>query len=313
MTRLILSLLFITTITITAYAEWTGPVEVVSFNYGNKPDAIGIYHSDYDSEVKSIIDVDHSGNILVGDQINKKVFLVNSTGFVENVISPRLNQDEKYIWPRSLFALDSNSFLVSSGSLHQIYSYRGELLHSFNIGKTHIKYVFEDYSLSIYSKSDKSYKRYTKHGDFIGELNDTWFFESFIYGERINEKYSYEINYPENETKLLLPYKSIVKFSKSKNNTYNVHASKKNAEVVKIDSCGRLLGSFKVPEDVYSNGIPTTYEGREDIPLLLNGYGNPIFGKDGNVYTWKQTPDTYSILKWEWVDSPSDPKSDCPK
>jgi hypothetical protein len=57
---------------------------------------------------------------------------------------------------------------------------------------------------------------------------------------------------------------------------------------------------------------------QEDMPVSIsnkvrNEYGPPVIGPDGSVYAYKRTPDTYSILKWTWVDDANDPKSDCKK
>jgi hypothetical protein len=40
---------------------------------------------------------------------------------------------------------------------------------------------------------------------------------------------------------------------------------------------------------------------------VLEGYGSPLLAPNGDVYTWKRTPDKYSILKWTWVDDPNAP------
>ena len=36
-------------------------------------------------------------------------------------------------------------------------------------------------------------------------------------------------------------------------------------------------------------------------------YGSPVVAFNGDVYTWKRTPDKYSIVKWTWTDDPNQP------
>ena len=39
----------------------------------------------------------------------------------------------------------------------------------------------------------------------------------------------------------------------------------------------------------------------------MEEYGPPVISPNGDVYTWKRTPDKYSILKWQWQDDPNVP------
>jgi hypothetical protein len=89
--------------------------------------------------------------------------------------------------------------------------------------------------------------------------------------------------------------------------------TERRKRVHKFDKCSRKLGYLDLPEDdirYEDTGIgdaPTTHV------TVIEEYGPPVIGPDGSVYSWKRTPDTYSILKWTWVDDPSDPKSACQK
>jgi hypothetical protein len=78
--------------------------------------------------------------------------------------------------------------------------------------------------------------------------------------------------------------------------------------VVKYDSCGKKIGRLDLPTSEYER--PTQEElDMPTTPLIVRKeYGPPVIGPDGSVYAWKRTPDTYSILKWTWVDSPDDPQ-----
>lgn len=79
--------------------------------------------------------------------------------------------------------------------------------------------------------------------------------------------------------------------------------------VHKFDGCSREIAHVDLPED----DIRYEDTGIGDAPTshvsVIEEYGPPVIGPDGSVYCWRRTSDTYSILKWEWVDDPSDPAS----
>lgn len=60
----------------------------------------------------------------------------------------------------------------------------------------------------------------------------------------------------------------------------------------KISRCGKIISTLDLPQD----------------PDAIEYDQQPVFAENGDVYIWKRTPDTYSILKWQWVDVPADPQ-----
>ena len=61
---------------------------------------------------------------------------------------------------------------------------------------------------------------------------------------------------------------------------------------------------MQMPED---KGHIVQQLGVETIGELDYEYGKSVFAPNGDVYTWKRTPDKYAILKWTWVDDPNVP------
>jgi len=79
--------------------------------------------------------------------------------------------------------------------------------------------------------------------------------------------------------------------------------------VYKFDACSKALSQLDLPEtktQEIDRGAP--YIVGEIETVFLEEYGPPVIGPDGSVYSWKRTPDTDSILKWIWVESPNDPQ-----
>jgi len=77
--------------------------------------------------------------------------------------------------------------------------------------------------------------------------------------------------------------------------------------VYKYDRCGKVLGFVDLP----ANNIisePDTIPPRPTPKLtIVAEYGKPMIAPNSDVYTWKRTPKTYSILKWTWQDDPNEP------
>jgi len=73
-----------------------------------------------------------------------------------------------------------------------------------------------------------------------------------------------------------------------------------HCRVIRYNFCGKETGRLDLPEDTFEIiGKDSTVGIRERI---LSEYGQPVVAHHSDVYTWKRTPDKYSILKWTWVD-----------
>jgi hypothetical protein len=78
--------------------------------------------------------------------------------------------------------------------------------------------------------------------------------------------------------------------------------------VVKYDQCGKKVGELNLPISEYESLTQEELDMPTTTLRVRKEYGPPVIGPDGSVYAYKRTPDTYSILKWTWVDSPDDPQ-----
>lgn len=78
-----------------------------------------------------------------------------------------------------------------------------------------------------------------------------------------------------------------------------------DVQVFRYDNCGREMASLTMPEK-QTQEISRGPAVEPKIKVLAE-YGSPVVAPNGDVYTWKRTPDTYSILKWTWMDDPSVP------
>jgi hypothetical protein len=83
-----------------------------------------------------------------------------------------------------------------------------------------------------------------------------------------------------------------------------------NAIVIRYDDEGKDVAFIGMPDEKSEETPePPNLPPGIDIPVsILEQYGSPVLAPNGDVYTWKRTPDKYSILKWVWVDGPECPQ-----
>jgi hypothetical protein len=81
----------------------------------------------------------------------------------------------------------------------------------------------------------------------------------------------------------------------------NLYANQRS-HVIRYDDEGKEIARMDMPESNFKRtpitpGIPhpTGY-----ISEVVVEYGEPLIAPNGDVYTWKRTPEKYSIIKWTW-------------
>ena len=74
----------------------------------------------------------------------------------------------------------------------------------------------------------------------------------------------------------------------------------------KFNKCGRMIGAALMPDDQIEEHYPPG--GGEPWVTVHAEYGRPVVAPNGDVYTWKRTESSYSILKWTWQDDPNAPR-----
>ena len=75
----------------------------------------------------------------------------------------------------------------------------------------------------------------------------------------------------------------------------------------KFSTSGEVLGELIIPDD-QRKIIHPAGRGLEERSEVIAEYGQPVVAPNGDVYTWKRTPDKYSIIKWVWGDGPDAPQ-----
>jgi hypothetical protein len=105
MPRLIVLLLFFITITTSAYAAWTEPVEIISGKWGTASGEFE-YEQDYIEITLPHFKIDaKSKNIIVADVVNKRIKIYTQAGSIVNIFGPTIPYEIEEGWPGNLLGV----------------------------------------------------------------------------------------------------------------------------------------------------------------------------------------------------------------
>lgn len=323
MTCLIVLLLFFITITTSAYAAWVGPVEVITGKWGTAVGEFGFKSGNPEDGFPRQFLVGDNQIIIVSDYLNKRVQVVTPGADIKPFGSKNLNLSwEPKTWPSKKIANVGDQFVEAGFGKVQIYEYDGTLQNEFKVESGRFRGIDNNSRIVLYDKSSKNFKTYS----IAGALQETNEKEPLGLGiekssRMSNGKHTTTIAYNDSIFTVETPIriKNITRdqngylYGFGLNGTYK-KIQKRSYRVYKFDSCSNPISQIDFPFDrteiiVHGAGSP-----REETEVVyLEQYGAPVIAPNGDIYTWKRTPETYNILRWEWVDDPSDPKRDCPK
>ena len=257
-----------------AEAGWQGPTEVITGTWGANNEQFGISYGDTNDVFGGPFYILIDGRLIVTDLMNGRRKIYSGDGTLMKVIkcvkSPIGEWNEECRIP-----LDDYIQTTTDG----------------NIWLGLIQYRKQQYSL--YSPAGQLIKTSTTRPLELGVIKEQKLGES---------NYKITVSYPDREYSFSLkgPYEKYIRDSKK-----YIYALSGKA-VKKFNTCGKELGSLSTPED-QSKLVRPGGRGLDALYDLIAEYGEPIVAPNGDVYTWKRTPDKYSILKWTWVDDPNVP------
>lgn len=308
-----------------AYGGWNIPTEIVSMTWGQGVGQVGIKKEDTFSRFPQQLLVTSDGVILVADELNNRVLVFNSDGTFRKTISPVGLPKDIDEWPLSWAILANARFLAKWGDIYQIYDINGNLTNQFSGVETQIEELvgLPNYTIIVYKGDNQTYYNYSQ----TGQLLKTYTERPLEFGKKIEVKrlsdksYNMRYQYPEGIYAINVPRKkpdSIIRDAAG--NLYVIHrlvdvtkaATENEGEetvqhyrVIRYNFCGKDTGRLELPQDQYE------VIGRDDVvgvkKRVLAAHGQPIVAPNGDVYTWKRTPDKYSIVKWTWQDDPNQP------
>ena len=297
------------------YAAWEGPTEVVSGGWGTENGQFGISYQDTADLFPNMIVINSSGKILIGDSLNKRIQVFNADGTFSNIITPKgfpASYPPVIQWPLNLFICGDSNIYTSRNEYDQIYSISGELNQNFTTITAGIVFIDQrQCNFYTYNPSTKTYSLYSPTGQLIRTTTERPLELGKVSGKKSATGYTYTVQYPDItnpntvKTYTVSVVEDIREFKRDSNgNIYGIATAEgkyTNDIVYRYDINGNFTGKMQIPETQY-NRIPID-EPTHPIGYtkeLIAEYGSAVISPTGDVYTWKRTPDRYSIIKWTW-------------
>ena len=305
---------------LTVMAAWLGPDEILKGAWGRGEKEFGFRSGDTKDQIPWNFLVLSDGKIVIEDWVNNHLKIYLPTGaFHKSILQPG----------SGLYGLDSDKIVSFkwNATLKKrnigVYSLKHEqwvwidLANSFkSVLNTEVEvfnniFVWNEKNGHQYSPAGKLLKTYTKRPLELGVVEK----------ERTTDGYKYTVKYPDisvpGHTKvytIALPIGYVTKFTRDMlGNVYAIAPTPgeySNEIVYRYDLCEDSITKMQIPDSQYN----IIYIKDRPHPLgaevgVIAEYGQPVVAPNGDIYTWKRTLDTYSILKWTWQGEPSAPQS----
>ena len=280
---------------INAHAAWKKRNDVVNGAFGAGELEFGFSQVDHSYVLPALVSILPKNRLLINDWENDRILVYgHSNELIETVYWEPINDENsiyanrlpKYTLAKIRRYMSDGSYWIKTSKGGKRYNAQNEIVstyegrppelgiikHSQAIKGGGVEYVieYEDFTYAITSPA---------------VIDDDWDIDGGFTRDKNGFLYGY----------------SIVQNSEDLNDGWH-------ERVHKFDRCGRLIATLDLPEDNIEeivHGDPA--HGHVQF-VYHEEYGPPVIGPDGSIYAYKRTPETYSILKWEWVDDPNDPQ-----
>ena len=302
-----------------AYAGWSSPATVVQGNWGTNVNEFGFSKGETVDYFPDTIAVLSDGKVLIRDGVNNVLKIFDSSGALVKTVN---------ITSDGFYGLDADR--IVSGKFDDqwrtrigVYSVRDDkwlwVDNSTDIGNIADCTVYVDptnLDIYIWNNRDKGY-RYSASGT----LSEVFTSKPLIFGQEITSQLKADGNYRTvvkfnditYDCKTSTPFSTFIRDMRGY--LYGIGQIGEEAalhtRVYKITKCGKVMAAIDFPPDrrhgnIFSKRLPAYSK-----EVVDEEYGSPVITPNGEVYTWKRTPDKYSILRWTWVNDPDAPK--CPE
>ena len=279
------------------FGAWKGPIEIITGEWGSGVNQFGFEQGDTHDGFPYYFFLSDEGSIILYDLINSKIKLYDSHGILfRNIVPPIENPRRWVIKPiliesKILLLLDKIYYLSLKGDLVNKIDYPEQIQRINRWEVVNRKIYLEQakpYKCVVLSSSCQLLETYKEKPLELG----------IVKGRSLGGKrYRTTIEYPDMTYTLNKgPYRKYIRLCKE--NIYAV--SGKSAEI--FNTSGEAIDKIIMPKDQI-NEISPGGRGMEAASEIIEQYGEPVVAPNGDVYTWKRTPDTYSILKWIWIES----------
>ena len=309
MKRLTIIIVFILLHSSMAAAGFIGPTTIIEKQWGKGDTAFGFNAGEIKDQFPEKFIVLTNGSIIIEDWVNDRLKIYNGDGtYSKSIKQPGLGFCE----------LDSDRIIMFSWDK----VVKGQSIGVFNLSQE--KYIWIDRSRIF--DSDSASVNFANNNIFVwdgkngyqytptGQLIKTSATEppelGIVQSQKIADKqYKVTVTYPDRSWSTIEGSES---FNYQRDINGNFYGLNDNT-AARFNSCGKELGRVVFPKLKYKprsarkiSGTPPA-DAEVPLPAVAEEYGKPVLAPNGDVYTWKRTPDKYSIVKWTWQDDANTP------
>ena len=303
---IIIILVFFLLISKEVIASWQGPIEILTGAWGQGIGEFGLVQAESQDGFPKHFLVDENGNIIIADTFNRRaqVFFIKEKTLAAFGYKNLNLGWEIQEWPTEKTGVYGITFVEGSYGKFQFYNYQGDLIREFNVTDCVLDKVNSDGSLILRNYKTGTYFKYSATGQLVKSFNGQPAELGIQKGRKpVTGGYLMSVTFSDQDYTFTIPEMTVDNFVQDSQK--NLYATvRNNTMMYKISNCGRIVGKLQMPKKVLG---PSEVIGIEKYASVIAEYGSPVVGSDGSIYTWKRTPDKYSILKWTWVDDPNVP------
>ena len=287
------------------YGEWIEPKEIIKLNWGSGINHVGFLSEDTSDNFPQDLMTSSKNDIILWDMVNERIMVFSNAGKLRNIIIP---EQKIGLIPKLRWGINSNTnIILKTGANYRVYNIKGELIKKFEGVETFIDIfkVLPDNSIIVLKSDENKYYRYSPTGQLLKTYDNRPLELGVVNRQSIGGgNYEATIEYPDKKWKVKGPCMKYIR------DACGILYCVDNAIVIRYDDEGKDVAFIGMPDEKSEETPePLNLPPGIDIPVsILEQYGSPVLAPNGDVYTWKRTPDKYSIMKWVWVDGPECPQ-----
>jgi hypothetical protein len=276
----LLSLIFIAEI---GLAGWTGPVGVISENWGATNNQVGFKAEEpTDSFPRDFWILDEK--IVIEDQENRRMKIYSINGQFQNNVNWVIQHDGSY------------------------------RINEYPLAGVTVGYI--DNNLYTYSSPQKDYGIYSPTGQLIKTSTTRPLELGRVKSTGIgSSKYKTTAEYPDITYQFIDTQPTVKYYRDSSKNFYRIETFTTTVgdedvtayRVHKYNACSKKVAMLDMPRSSFEPMPPSAVDMPTWKPAPIMEYGEPLVAPNGDIYAWARTKTEYKILKWTWQDDPNVP------
>ncbi len=286
-----------------ALAGWSSSENVFSATWGSALNQVGLAYGDTGDVFPRYFVVGRDGLIAIDDDVNDRIKMYSAVGDALREIIPHGSLDGADLrrWAlRPQFLM--GNLLLRFKDNYKVYDVSGKLVNEFiGIGSV-IELAVIDDIIFVHELNSNRYFSYSSSGQLLKAYLSRPLEMGVVKSTKVSAtNYKITVTYSDKSYGLSSDRNFMHYVRDEKNFVYGVNAG----GAWRFNQCGKMMGAVLLPSAQITT-IPSQGIGEPNVNVNEE-YGEPVIAPNGDVYTWKRTPDNYSILKWTWVDDPNVP------